>query len=94
MSRNVLERLLHQLCVDRKVKQRFKEDIDGLLSRHQLTDAEKVMVREMDVNGMQRHGVNPMLTLGFWCENAPDPSPRAYMKALVKGNSSANSRSA
>ena len=33
MSRNVLEKLMHQLCVDRTVKQRFKEDPEGLLAR-------------------------------------------------------------
>ena len=83
MSRNVMERLLHKLCVDRREKQRFKEDIEGLLGRYKLTDAEKEMVRTMDIPAMQAHGVNPMLTLGFWFENASDPSPMAYMKALT-----------
>ncbi len=84
MSRNVMERLMHKLCVDRVVKQRFKEDIEGLLSRYKLDDAEKDMLRHMDIPAMQAHGVNPMLTLGFWFENASDPSPMAYMKALQK----------
>jgi len=83
MSRNVLERLLHRLCVDRREKQRFKEDLEGLLERHRLTEEEKAMLRALDVGAMQRHGVNPMLTIGFWFENAPDPTPRAYMKALA-----------
>lgn len=86
MSRNVLEKLMHQLCVDRAVKQRFKEDLDGLLSRYVLTDAEKDMVRNFDVAAMQKHGVNAMLTLGFWSENAPNRHPSAYMKALRGAN--------
>uniref|UniRef100_Q47B02 Protocatechuate 4,5-dioxygenase alpha subunit n=1 Tax=Dechloromonas aromatica (strain RCB) TaxID=159087 RepID=Q47B02_DECAR len=82
MSRNVLEKLMHQLCVDRSVKQRFKEDLEGLLSRYVLTEEEKAMVRNFDVAGMQKHGVNAMLTLGFWSENAANRHPAAYMKAL------------
>ncbi len=82
MSRNVLEKLVHQLCVDRTVKQRLKEDPEGLLSRYALTDEERAMVRTFDVAAMQKHGVNAMLTLGFWSENAPDRRPAAYMKAL------------
>ncbi len=82
MSRNVLEKLMHQLCVDRAVKQRFKEDPEGLLARYALSDEERAMVTGFDVAGMQKHGVNPMLTLGFWTENAPNRHPAAYMKAL------------
>ncbi|PWV60100.1 extradiol ring-cleavage dioxygenase [Plasticicumulans acidivorans] len=82
MSRNVLEKLMHQLCVDRTVKQRFKEDLEGLLARYALTEDERDMLRRFDVAAMQKHGVNPMLTLGFWSENAPDRHPAAYMKAL------------
>ena len=89
MSRNVMERLMHKLCVDRNVKQRFKEDLEGLLSRYKLTDAEKEMLRHMDIPAMQAHGVNPMLTLGFWFENSSDPSPVAYMKALKRPSGSA-----
>lgn len=85
MSRNVLERLMHQLCVDRNAKRRFKEDADKLLSYYALTDSEKSMVRSFDVASMQKHGVNPMLTLGFWFENASDPQPAAYMRALNAG---------
>lgn len=82
MSRNVLEKLMHQLCIDRAVKQRLKEDPDGLLARYALTDEERAMVRGFDVAAMQRHGVNAMLTMGFWSENAPDRSSVAYMAAL------------
>ncbi len=85
MSRNVLEKLMHQLCTDRSVKQRFREDPLALLSRYVLTDEEKDMVMRFDVAALQAHGVNPMLTMGFWTENAPDRSPVSYMKALRGG---------
>lgn len=82
MSRNVIEKLLHQLCVDRGVKQRFREDADKLLARYALTDEERRMVVTFDVAALQSHGVNPMLTMGYWQENAPDRSPVSYMRAL------------
>ena len=82
MSRNVLELVLHRLCVDRAVKQRFKEDSAGLLARYDLTEAERAMLTGFDVAAMQQHGVNPMLPFGFWSENAPDRHPTAYMRAL------------
>lgn len=82
MSRNVLELVLHRLCVDRAAKQRFREDPAGLLARYDLTEAERTMLTGFDVAGMQQHGVNPMLTFGFWSENAPDRHPSAYMRAL------------
>ena len=59
MSRNVIEKLLHQLCVDRGVKERFREDADKLLARYALTDEERRMVLTFDVSALQRHGVNP-----------------------------------
>lgn len=86
MSRNVVEKLMHQLCTDRTVKQRFKEDPEGLLARYALTEEERLMVLGFDVAALQQHGVNPMLTLGFWSENAPNRHPAAYMKALRGAN--------
>lgn len=82
MSRNVLEKILHQLCVDRSIKQRFRDDPEGLLARYQLSEDERQMLRGFDVAGMQRHGVNAMLTLGFWSENAPIRGIGEYMAAL------------
>jgi hypothetical protein len=82
MSRNVLEKLLHQLCVDRSVKQRFREEADKLLSRYALTEEERQMLLSFDVAALQKHGVNPMLTMGFWQENASDRNPNGYMRAL------------
>lgn len=82
MSRNVVEKLLYQLCIDRSVKQRFKEESDKLLERYALTDEERHWVQTFDVAALQKHGVHPMLTMGFWQENSPNRSPSAYMKAL------------
>lgn len=82
MSRNVLERVLHQLSVDRAAKGRFREDAPGFLSRFALSDAERQMVLDFDVLALQNAGVNPMLTMGFWQELSPNRDMRAYMARL------------
>ena len=82
MSRNTLERALHQLCVDRAAKQRFREDPAAFLDRFVLDDGERAMVLGFDVKAVQDHGVNPMLTMGFWQELAPDRSMTTYMTRL------------
>lgn len=81
MSRNVLERVLHQLSVDRFSKQKFREDPEKFLERHALVE-ERRMVLSYDVKALQAIGVNPMLTMGFWQEMSPDRSPAGYMRRL------------
>ena len=58
MSRNVLERVLHQLTVDRAAKQRFREDAAAYLQRFALSEAERAMLTGFDVLGLQQAGVN------------------------------------
>jgi hypothetical protein len=82
MSRNVLERVLHQLSVDRAAKQRFREDAEGFLRRFALSDGERQLVLDFDVLGLQQAGVNPMLTMGFWQELSPNRDMRVYMARL------------
>lgn len=82
MSRNVLERVLWHLSVERPAKERFREDPEGFLSRFDLSHEEKAMVLHFDVKGMQRIGVNAMLTMGFWQEMAPNRNMRLYKEKL------------
>ncbi|WP_208449106.1 hypothetical protein [Burkholderia anthina] len=82
MSRNTVERALHQLCVDRGAKQRFREDARQFLARFPLTEAEQAMIKSFDVKGMQEYGVNSMLTMGFWQELSPQRDMGAYMARL------------
>lgn len=82
MSRNVLERVLWQLSVERPAKERFREDPEGFLSRFDLSDEEKSMVLNFDVKAMQDIGVNAMLTMGFWQEMSPNRSMRVYKEKL------------
>lgn len=82
MSRNVIERVLHQLTVDRSAKQRFREDADGYLARFALSEHECGLIKGFDVVALQQMGVNPMLTMGFWQELSPTRDMRQYVRAL------------
>ena len=82
MSRNVVERVLYQLCVDRGAKQRFKEDAQAFLARHALTEEERALIVGFDVKALQQHGVNSMLTMGYWQELSPTRDMRDYMQKL------------
>ncbi|UZZ09487.1 extradiol ring-cleavage dioxygenase [Ectopseudomonas mendocina] len=82
MSRNVLEKVLWQLSVERAAKERFREDGRKFLGRYPLSEEEVEMVLSFDVGALQRLGVNPMLTMGFWQELAPNRSMRLYKQRL------------
>lgn len=82
MSRNLVERVLYQLCVDRAAKQRFKEDPEAFLGRYALDDVERAMVLAFDVKALQAYGVNSMLTMGYWQVLSPQRDMRAYMTKL------------
>lgn len=82
MSRNLLEKVLWQLSVERSAKERFREDGARFLARYALSEAEKDMVLNFDVGAMQRLGVNPMLTMGFWQELSPTRDMRSYKARL------------
>lgn len=82
MSRNLLERVLYQLCVDRAAKQRFKESPEQFLSRYAISEHEREMLLDFDVRALQDYGVNPMLTMGFWQELSPTRDMRRYLTNL------------
>lgn len=82
MSRNVLERVLWQLSVERAAKERFREDARLFLQRFALSPEEAEMVVTFDVGALQAIGVNPMLTMGFWQELSPERSMRSYKERL------------
>lgn len=82
MKRDVLEHILWSLSVDRNAKNLFKEDPEKFLSRFPLGVEDKKMVLEFDVCGLQKTGVNPMLTLGYWTAMSPDRRVSSYNRKL------------
>jgi hypothetical protein len=82
MSRNVMERVLWQLCVERAAKERFRQDAHEFLRRFALSVDEVAMIVDFDVAGLQAAGVNPMLTMGFWQELSTVRSMAIYKQRL------------
>ncbi|MEA1028069.1 extradiol ring-cleavage dioxygenase [Pseudomonas sp. N-137] len=82
MSRNVLERVLWQLSVERAAKDQFRKDARLFLSRFALSEEEVDMVIGFDVAALQGLGVNPMLTMGFWQELSEQRDMSIYKKRL------------
>jgi hypothetical protein len=82
MKRDVLERILWSLSVDRFSKEKFKENAEKYLSRFPLDQADVDMILNFDVKKMQEVGVNPMLTMGYWIEMSPDKDMATYNQKL------------
>ncbi len=82
MSRNLLEKVLWQLSVDRTAKQRFRDDPQKFIERTGLSEEHQKWVLNFEVGALQAAGVNPMLTMGFWQEMAPNRSMRIYKERL------------
>ncbi|MFK0033695.1 extradiol ring-cleavage dioxygenase [Pseudomonas monteilii] len=82
MSRNLMEKVLWQLCVDRAAKDRFRQDPTGFLERFALEANEVAMILEFNVAGLQAAGVSPMLTMGYWQELSPQRDMATYKRRL------------
>jgi|SRR5690625_1442337 len=82
MSRNVLERVLWHLSVERASKEAFRNDPERFLNRFDLSEEEKNWILNFEVGALQKVGVNPMLTMGFWQEMSPNRSFRKYKEKL------------
>lgn len=82
MSRNLVEKVLWKLSVERSSKNRFRDDPRGFLGQFRLSEQEVECLVHFEVGALQRMGVNPMLTMGFWQELAPDRSMRLYKERL------------
>lgn len=82
MKRDVIERILWNLSVDRFSKMKFQEDPKKFLSRFAVDadDIEKIL--SFDVLALQEMGVNPMLTMGYWIEMSPEKSMKVYNQKL------------
>ncbi len=69
MSRNSLEKSLYDLSTSGANKKIFASDPNKFLSRYQLDDEEKSMVKGYKVREIADCGVNTMLTWGFWLQS-------------------------
>ena len=82
MSRNTLEKVLYDLSTSGANKKKFAEDPDKFLSRYQLDDAERTLIKEYKVREIADMGVNSILTWGFWLQAGK--TNRDYMKVMKR----------
>lgn len=82
MKRDVIERVLWNLSIDRFSKMKFREDPEKFLSRYALDAGDMEKILSFDVKALQDMGVNPMLTMGYWVEMSPQKSMRLYNQKL------------
>jgi len=82
MSRNTLEKVLYDLSTSGAHKKKFSEDPNKFLSRYQLDDKERALIREYKVRELADLGVNTMLTWGFWLQAGK--SNRDYLKIMKR----------
>jgi protocatechuate 4,5-dioxygenase alpha chain len=82
MQRDVIERVLWNLSIDRFSKLKFKDDPKKFLARFALDQASVDAILNFDVKLLQEVGVNPMLTLGYWIEMSPSQDVSEYNQKL------------
>ena len=83
MSLYYVQKLLYQLNRDPSVRQRFHEDLDGLLADFDLTEEEIRAIREPDIGLLYVLGVNGQILMHY---AALHQIPwDAYLEAMRKG---------
>lgn len=82
MQRDVIERVLWNLSIDRFSKLKFKDDPKKFLARFTLDQDSVDAILNFDVQLLQEVGVNPMLTLGYWIEMSPSQNVSEYNQKL------------
>ncbi|MBL0421866.1 hypothetical protein JI739_16070 [Ramlibacter sp. AW1] len=85
MSTEALELALYDLGVRRDMRTAFAQDAPALLARYALDAHEAALITGFDVAGLQKAGVSPLLTYGFWLMNAPERTRAAYLARLRAG---------
>jgi len=65
MSAYQIEKMLHDLAVTPGLVPRFWAEPEAVMGEYGLTAAEAAMVREQDLGGLGRYGVNPVLLMGL-----------------------------
>jgi len=78
----MLEQVLYDLGTRRDARSAFAQDAQAFLARYRLPASAAKMVAEFDVAALQRAGVSPLLTYGYWMTNAPTRTRAAYLAQL------------
>ena len=88
MNVNRLEAVLYDLSTSRAAATKYQDDPEGFLKKYRLSETETEAVRNAEVGAMRRHGVNPMLTMGFWLVTRGRREMGEYMKRMKAAEAS------
>lgn len=77
-----MEMVLYDLGVKREARAGFASETADFLKRYGLEPQEAEMIRSFDIAALQRAGVSPLLTYGFWMMNAPVKTRAAYLERI------------
>lgn len=66
MSIHAIEQIFWEFGDDKRRVRRFVEDPDAYLANYALSEAERKMVKAVDVKALDAHGVSSMLILSAW----------------------------
>jgi Aromatic-ring-opening dioxygenase LigAB, LigA subunit len=83
MSLYSLQKLLYHLNRDPRVRRRFEEDFDGLLSEYELTPEELSAVRQPDIGLLYVMGVNGQILMHYAALRGYEW--KAYIEAMREG---------
>lgn len=86
MSVHTVERVLWEFGNNPARLEAFRRDPDGYLAPYPLTDAERAMVRNVDLRALSDHGVSNLLTLMVWpLLKGADGMPFDYLIHMNQG---------
>lgn len=83
MSLYYVQKLLYRLNRDPGVRQRFHDDLDGLLADYELTEEELGAIREPDIGLLYVLGVNGQLLMHYAALHQYEWD--AYLEAMREG---------
>ena len=87
MSVSAIERVLWELGDKESRVEEFKADPDSYLANRDLSDAERQMLKEMDVKSLVDMGVSSMLTMMAWpLIHGVDEVPFDYLTKMNGGS--------
>jgi len=86
MGVSAIERVLWELGDKESRVEQFKTDPDSYLANRDLSEAERQMLKEMDVKSLVDHGVSSMLTMMAWpLIHGADDVPFDYLTKMNGG---------
>jgi len=83
MSLYAVQKLIYQLNRDPQVREQLAQDLDGLLAQYELTEQERLAIRDPDIGLLYVMGVNGQLLMHYAAFRGFEWN--AYIEAMREG---------